>query len=224
MAPIERGLLDAERERMRRLKAAQTSDPPAVGELWTVRPAVSAPGSGLIVEHSLAPLLVVVLRRSNEWLDVAPVSYDVDYAAPGDVIEREALPFDKPYMIETWLRLRVAEMALVRRVGVVPKRTLSQARRDATRLVSSPQPALPAEDPRRAYRQDERLRVLFAGAASGDLLDVEELTTEQEIALALKRGEPVRWKTAPAPDGLDPMPGYPERARVGKKPSPAGVG
>ena len=121
MAQVDRTLLDAERERSRRLRAAVTSDPPAIGEVWTVRSAVTSPRSGLVVEHSAAPLLVAVLRRSDEWLDVAPLSYDIDYAATGTVIERDDSLFRKPYMIETWLHLLAAATALERDMPLVTR-------------------------------------------------------------------------------------------------------
>jgi len=165
--------------------------------------------SGNVVEHSWAPVVVAVWRDLGIATEVIPVSFDLDLVANGDVRAEEPL-FDRPYMLECWLRMPVFKAALARRFGICDSITWRRVARTCAAETSDENP-FELDDARLAYRQNERLRVLFAAAGAGARLagaepSVDTDSHEQKRAFADQQGALIeqaralqRFHPAPAP-------------------------
>jgi hypothetical protein len=159
------------------------------GQLWTIDSTIHD-RDGRVVEHSWSPVAVVILQQLDDQLvEVAPLSYDIDLAGPGDVAG-EGTVFERPFMVETWLRLPIGRSALARGIGRLSPAKLQEIVGVATEAVGATDPPFGPDDPRAAYREDEHLRVLFvaAGAGSGGLVFEEALSAKLN---------PTRWHLEP---------------------------
>jgi hypothetical protein len=200
------------RQRARPSPATKTGGTPAPGEVWTVSPAIEG-ADGRVLEHSKVPLMVVVLQRTAGVFEVAPVSFETAYAAAFDVSIPALL--ERPALVEAWLRMPVSRRALQKPAARLSDREFREVKEQARRILVESASLLADDDPRRSYRQDERLRVIFAMAGTGEDLQFPGATTDAghaavtaatEKALRLKRGD-FRWRreAAAAPAHL---PGY----------------
>jgi hypothetical protein len=197
MRKLDRDALIRESERARRLRPTSDVDP-SVGELWSIRPYITAPQSGNIVEHSDVPVAVAILARRGSICEVVPVSFETDLAGDEDLVIQDAELFGRPFMLEGWLRLPVTRGALGRRFAVLTDEMRGQLLERAAAILDTEAPDLPLEDPRRAYREDERLRVLFASAGVDEQIEAAEPRSTEAVreVLALKREQVER---VPAP-------------------------
>jgi hypothetical protein len=226
MRPLPHELLARERERAgQRLGDAAT---PAPGDLWTVKPTIVSPAEpNRVIEHSKVPLVVTIVRLAGTLVEVAPVSFEMDLTGELDVMVEDDKPLGQPFVVELWLRMPVTMHALARKVGAL--RTA-----DATRVLAEGRTALSAEisdlpelDPRRAYRQDERMRVIFAMAGTGEELVLSTGSDADAGALQIKR-HAARWIARPVPrtDGkiVSPYHDYEESrpASAGRVPTTGG--
>ena len=208
--PISAEELEAERARATQVRAIRATEgsTPAVGDLWSIRSEIVDPVSGQAVEHSWAPVVVAVWRDLGIAAEVIPVSFDLDLAGRGDLIADEPL-FDRRYMLECWLRMPVFKGALARRFAICGPGTW--ARLERTFATPSDESSPELDDARLAYRQSERLRVLFAAAGAAARLAGAEPTVdteshEQKRAFAEKQSALIdearalqRFHPAPAP-------------------------
>lgn len=212
MRGLPKELLAAERSRAKRKLEEREPRP---GDVWVTETSVTDSAGG-VIEHSRIPVDVIVIETRDGIVEVVPVSYDVDLKGPFDVeIDQSVLA--RPAMAEVWLRMPVAERVLARQLGEVPAQVLASLREASRKLVDEGGPAMSPEDPRLWFRSDERMRVAFALAATGEEVELPPAPeSADDPALRLKRGERPRWKIAPAPPGAVPA-GY-ERV-----PEPAGV-
>lgn len=180
---------------------------PIPGELWAISSTIKD-GTGSLIEHSRVPVLVVIARQVSQLFEVIPVSFESDLVGPFDVAIGQV--FGRDAIAETWLRMPVSARALQESAGRLDAEAFRRIQAELRRAASSSTPALPEDDPRRSYRQEERLRVIFAMAGTGEEIELpDEADTDTELndltekALRLKRGA---WRTADA-DGAD-IPGF----------------
>jgi hypothetical protein len=184
---------------------------PTPGEIWTVASSIENT-SGTVIEHSRVPVLVLVLRQAGRLLEVAPVSFETHLAGPLDAPLSNV--FGRPAMAETWLRMPVTPRALQSRALVLPSQELRRIESEVRNSSMDGGSAFTEDDPRRSYRQDERLRVIFAMAGTGEEIELPEeadsdpeLSTAMDKARRLKRGERrPTWR--PQPEGSSLPPGY----------------
>jgi hypothetical protein len=184
---IDSSKLDAERARaleLREARASENADPKA-GELWTIREGILDPDTGSMIEHSWLPVVVAIWRTLGPAQEVIPISFETGIAGEGDVIADDTL-YERSYMLECWLRLPVLRGALAKRIGDVPARTWArlQAACDAE---SGHRTGDAADDGGlSAYRQIERLRVIFASAGATAVLSQTPRAAD-EASIDLKR-------------------------------------
>jgi hypothetical protein len=174
---------------------------PAAGQVWAIKRAIKD-ANGRLLEHSMVPVLVVILRKTGSVFEVAPISFETDLAGAFDVLVPSFL--QRPALVETWLRMPVTRRALKSLAGDLEPSVMNRVRSECSRSLIESAPELEDNDPRRAYRQDERLRVIFAMAGTGEELILSNgLATDETSAvdvatakaLRLKRDEPAspRW-------------------------------
>jgi hypothetical protein len=216
MRSLPEELLAKERERARAIPVDVGAEPD-VDDLWSIKPAISsAQDPSRLIEHSKVPLIVAVLRDAGNILDVAPVSFETDLAGAFDVTVEDAGLLGQPFMVETWLRMPVTRAALHAPIAKLPVGIAHAVAGLARRALTQDAPELSDDDPRRAYRQDERMRVAFAMAGTGEELVLDQpAATPDGDALAIKR-RATRWVQAPvrrengkiphAYEGYDPVP------------------
>src|SRR5581483_6256170 len=138
---------------------------PLESELWAVSPEITN-ASGTVVEHSLAPLIVAVVRQIGDVYEVAPISFEIDLLGPRDVVVGQKRLFERPFMVECWLRLAVSPRALARRVGELSDEDWARVAKACGPVVPASDTASATDDARASYRNEERLRVMFAAAGA----------------------------------------------------------
>jgi len=198
---------------------------PKPGEVWTLSSSIED-RSGAVIEHSRVPVLVVVLRRVAELFEVAPLSFEVDLRGSFDA--QLTSVFGRPAIAETWLRMPITRRALQSRALVLSAEDLTGVMNQLTRAATEDAPTLPEDDPRRSYRQEERLRVIFAMAGTGEEIELPDeaepdtkLDHAREKALRVKRGETrPQWRPQPADGAGYPGAFHPAPAPVGPSNTP----
>jgi hypothetical protein len=185
---------EAERAR-RQLPAGE----PLPGQVWAVATSIDSEDGRATLEHTRIPLSVIILRANGRLFQVVPLSFEVDLAGPFDVqIGEEVL--GRPAVAEVWLRMPVTRRALARVVAVIPEVDLARVRAAAAQARVEAAADMTIDDPRRAFREDERARVLFAVAGTGEEIEIEASDEPIESpAFGIKR-EPVLYREAEAPE------------------------
>jgi hypothetical protein len=147
---------------------------------------------GNIREQSWTPIEVALLKVHDSLLEVVPISYELHFAGPDDVVVEDEPLFGQAFMLESWLRLPMLASAVGRGVGRLSPRT--RARLD-TAVAAPPTELFEEADPRAAYRSDERLRVYFAAAGT---LEGLTLPFDDAFARALRMKDSApTWRLAP---------------------------
>jgi hypothetical protein len=179
----QKARLRAQRERLDAVNFVSVEP----GQLWAVSSDIRD-ANGELVEQSWAPVAIAILSRlDEETFDAAPLSYDVDLAGPGDIRPSGTTLFERPFMIETWLRMPVRRDNLHRGVGRLDAASLDAANAAGRASIGANEADFDPDDPRTAYRIDEHTRVLFV------LAGMMPATPERRAALAHKRDTP-RWQ------------------------------
>jgi hypothetical protein len=174
---------------------------PEPGQLWTVAEIIRDQ-KGNVREQSWTPIEVALLKVRDAVLEVVPISYELQFAGPDDVIVDDEPLFGQAFMLESWLRLPMLRSALGRGVG---RLSPSVRQRLEAMVAVPPTERFEDADPRSAYRSDERLRVYFAAAGT---LDGLTLPFDEAFARALrmKQAAPT-WRLAPVAPERTQTPG-----------------
>jgi len=198
MRRLPTDLLNRERERARRSNV-DAGATPQDGDIWTVSSSVTSTSEPhRIIEHSRAPVAVCVLRMAGALVEVAPISFDVDLLGAFDVAIDDDSLLGQSFMVESWLRMPVTRKTLFGRVGALSSDAYQRVMEQAALALRKDAPELSETDPRRAYRQDERMRVIFAMAGTGEELTIGGSDMADADALRTKR-DAARWVMKPAP-------------------------
>lgn len=196
-------LRDLRAKEAARARRALPAEEPIPGQVWAISPSISTADGLALLEHSRTPLSVIVHRAVGTLFQVIPISFETEMAGAFDIPLSDKI-LGRPAMAEVWLRMPVSRRALARAIGELPEEDLAKVRTTAAEAGRTSSPELPIDDPRRAFREDERARVYFAVAGTGEELelglDADGIATSADAetpAFPIKR-MPFRYRAADA--------------------------